>query len=618
MGAFGNQLIQSCCLAESSRNAYAVQLHRLASFRNWPHQGKLSAWSFTSAGFFHTGHGDEVKCFSCGLTLGRWAAGSHPLTAHCELSGGLCDFVSSQRRSGDVPLGTAAQLLGRPAAAQTATPAVGSCSAAAVRSAADDNGSLEVAAGSQLTDCLASCYASMPLPPPVTLERLLKEPRPAEGGCSHRSLSVEPGRQQQLLLPQEEAEKYELYRLQTFLNVWAHSTIVTPRELAASGFHYTGPGDRVQCAFCQGLLRNWEHGDRAAEQHAQHFTYCRFVQGHDVGNVPIPFSALEPKFTNEQDVAEGLGISRAVPKQPDLAVESRRLATFITWPSTHPLMPEVLAKAGFFYLGNDDAVKCFYCHGTVKEWPRGSDPWVEHAKRFSSCPFVEQVKGRDFALLHNASGSASNPSSQMTSFAVDPREIRARMDSPKVRILLQMDYPLDLLREVVQKRLAAVNDDHETSEELLADVFVVHDAKQQTAAPRIMPGQLPPAGLPVVLAASKAAASAAVGSTDLPWPLPAVAASAILAEGRLSPDMQLQPSLTALLDPPTGPATILHPEEENRQLKTQLTCKICMDSLVGIVFLPCGHFVCCPACAPALTTCPICRVSIRGTVRTLL
>lgn len=58
--------------------------------------------------------------------------------------------------------------------------------------------------------------------------------------------------------------------------------------------------------------------------------------------------------------------------------------------------------------------------------------------------------------------------------------------------------------------------------------------------------------------------------------------------------------------------------EENRTLKDQRTCKVCMDGEVNIVFLPCGHLVCCVNCAPALRNCAVCRSLIRGTVRTYL
>lgn len=34
-------------------------------------------------------------------------------------------------------------------------------------------------------------------------------------------------------------------------------------------------------------------------------------------------------------------------------------------------------------------------------------------------------------------------------------------------------------------------------------------------------------------------------------------------------------------------------ENENRRLKEERTCKICMDNEIGVVFLPCGHLICC-------------------------
>lgn len=59
-------------------------------------------------------------------------------------------------------------------------------------------------------------------------------------------------------------------------------------------------------------------------------------------------------------------------------------------------------------------------------------------------------------------------------------------------------------------------------------------------------------------------------------------------------------------------------EEENRLLKEARLCKICMDSEVGIVFLPCGHLASCVNCAPNLQDCPVCRSAIKAIVRTFL
>jgi len=58
--------------------------------------------------------------------------------------------------------------------------------------------------------------------------------------------------------------------------------------------------------------------------------------------------------------------------------------------------------------------------------------------------------------------------------------------------------------------------------------------------------------------------------------------------------------------------------DENRQLRDARTCRVCMDACVSVVFLPCGHLVCCERCTPALRNCAVCRALIRGTVRVFL
>ncbi|XP_033742582.1 baculoviral IAP repeat-containing protein 7-A-like isoform X3 [Pecten maximus] len=58
--------------------------------------------------------------------------------------------------------------------------------------------------------------------------------------------------------------------------------------------------------------------------------------------------------------------------------------------------------------------------------------------------------------------------------------------------------------------------------------------------------------------------------------------------------------------------------EENRELREQKTCKVCLDEEASIVFLPCGHLVTCPMCASALQKCPVCRTYIRGTVKAIV
>ena len=50
----------------------------------------------------------------------------------------------------------------------------------------------------------------------------------------------------------------------------------------------------------------------------------------------------------------------------------------------------------------------------------------------------------------------------------------------------------------------------------------------------------------------------------------------------------------------------------------QKLCKICMDQQISMVFLPCGHLICCDQCAQTLKVCPMCRKQIEGTVKTYM
>ena len=91
--------------------------------------------------------------------------------------------------------------------------------------------------------------------------------------------------------------RYEEVRLMTYTR-WPNHAAVSPKDFARAGFFYISSNDRVQCAFCENVLRNWEAGDNPTFEHRCHFPRCRFVLGQDVGNVPIPqFSRSQTKST---------------------------------------------------------------------------------------------------------------------------------------------------------------------------------------------------------------------------------------------------------------------------------------------------------------------------------
>lgn len=59
-----------------------------------------------------------------------------------------------------------------------------------------------------------------------------------------------------------------------------------------------------------------------------------------------------------------------------------------------------LAEAGFFYTGKEDETICYYCGGGLKDWQEEDQPWEQHARWFSKCPFVIVNMGQDFVNKH--------------------------------------------------------------------------------------------------------------------------------------------------------------------------------------------------------------------------
>ena len=72
-------------------------------------------------------------------------------------------------------------------------------------------------------------------------------------------------------------------------------------------------------------------------------------------------------------------------------LEKNRLGTFNgRWPPNSCMRPQELAKAGFYYVGVADVVRCIFCQISLKAWEPGDVPMEEHRKHSPSCPFVLQ------------------------------------------------------------------------------------------------------------------------------------------------------------------------------------------------------------------------------------
>ncbi|KAJ8303810.1 hypothetical protein KUTeg_018638 [Tegillarca granosa] len=84
--------------------ALKSEFQRLATFATFPDLPKEGFFlKCARAGWFYSGNGDRLTCYSCCLTLGNWTANDDPMELHQEHSP-LCDFICQRNNNGNIPI----------------------------------------------------------------------------------------------------------------------------------------------------------------------------------------------------------------------------------------------------------------------------------------------------------------------------------------------------------------------------------------------------------------------------------------------------------------------------------------------------------------------------------
>ena len=68
--------------------------------------------------------------------------------------------------------------------------------------------------------------------------------------------------------------------------------------------------------------------------------------------------------------------------------EWNRLQSYVNWPVTAEAYPSSLSRAGFYYTGDADIVRCFCCAVRLGHWLRTDLPLQEHTRHSPACRFV--------------------------------------------------------------------------------------------------------------------------------------------------------------------------------------------------------------------------------------
>ncbi|XP_022161640.1 baculoviral IAP repeat-containing protein 7-B-like isoform X3 [Myzus persicae] len=487
--------------------------------------------------------------------------------------------------------------------------------------------------------------------------------------------------------------KNESNRLSTFAG-WPVSFIISPKSLAAAGFYYTKQTDKVKCAFCNICICHWEFGDNAVDEHKRHNPDCSFILSQDCGNIPIIEGIqLRGEFvenhkeTGEPIDIQGLGVrAHRVAFHLKYNSFSARLSSFRGW-NNESQKPEDLATAGFFFTGSNDEVRCYYCDGGLQNWEVADNSWVEHAKWFPNCGFLNLVKGEKFldgslverfnALLsrprpddstegqvvsiHQTDNiSPYNMSSSTRSNETTDRQISDLMLLPPALMALELGLQPSQIRQAIRSNLQDIGTPFRSMDSFMQQVLnqdqnsFFSDGDTLTLE-QILQREGPVDRTGVTQHLSNALLSEEssesnesdedsnfVLQSDLEDELISepqdqnitnsqnesdtldINESAFIADNvhsSQSNDTKTKEEVNLPSDESgSGSIKLSHSdlEEENRRLKEARLCKICLDQELGVVMLPCAHLVACITCASSLPDCPLCRQTIKATVRTFL
>ncbi|NWW04492.1 BIR protein, partial [Oreocharis arfaki] len=583
----------------------SCELYRMSTFSTFPMNTPVSERSLARAGFYYTGVQDKVKCFSCGLTLDNWQPGDNAIEKHKQLYPS-CSFVQSMLSVNS--LGLSSHSAFSPSVASSLSPSLHS---------------IALSPSLEQVGYFSGSFSSFPQDPVTT--RAVEDLSFLRPKLHNPSMRTEDA------------------RLRTF-HSWP-LTFLSPTNLAKAGLYYLGTADKVACFTCGGQLCNWEPKDNAVSEHRRHYPNCPFVEN----------------LIRDQQSFNVSNVS--------MQTHEARVKTFINWPTRIPVQPEQLADAGFYYVGRNDDVKCFCCDGGLRCWESGDDPWIEHAKWFPRCEYLLRVKGREFVsqiqarfphLLEQLLSTSDPPVDEN----LDPPIIRFEpgeshsedaimMNTPVVKAALEMGFSRRLIKQTVQSKILATGENYKTVNDLVSDLLTAEDEKIEEEKEK----QLEEVASDDLSLIRKNRMALFQRLTCVLPILGSLLSAKVITE--IEHDVIKQKTQTALqarelidtvlvkgneaasifrsclrdCDPvlykdlfvektikyvPTEDVSGLPMEEQLRRLQEERTCKVCMDREVSIVFIPCGHLVVCKECAPSLRKCPICRGTIKGTVRTFL
>lgn len=237
------------------------------------------------------------------------------------------------------------------------------------------------------------------------------------------------------------------------------------------------------------------------------------------------------------------------------------IETGVDWNSAIQVIERRLIETGVNYENADDLINAVL----TLEQNSGTNNILQHPDYeadYIAAIALEENQGNDFILRDT---TLSPPSDTYTSnHQVDTELLCADMQQPIVLAVLDTGVDRNIVEIVIERRLRETGDNFHNVQELM-DAVLTFESN--------------------------------TGSSNIPQSI-----------SRLRVPLDTSPGNVSFRTQATKLA------EENRQLRQQKDCKICFNSEMGVVFLPCGHLCCCQTCASGVPHCPVCRANINSRV----
>lgn len=351
--------------------------------------------------------------------------------------------------------------------------------------------------------------------------------------------------------------------------------------------------------------------------------FIEIIKGRIVKEKDIPDYGGEDTVRSRQATDLNQDQIKRVPNESmrDLNIEENRLATFHRWSNT-VVNKEKLALLGFYFIGPEDTVKCYFCKVEIGRWELGDSAYVEHKRWSPNCPLLKHYP------TNNVPRNVDLLNAEIPNTGYDlcgNQQIEYRPDA-------YAEGGRDEVSTLVQHGDFALESER------------LKSFKNWPKSMRQKPEELSDAGFFYIGKGDAVKCYSCGGGLkdweedDQPWEQHAMwyencrYLNLIKGENYIKA-VQAKLSGTSTSEATTANTNVVQQKQQENNIEVSESnestkkiyeeepkeesklCKICFANEFNTVFFPCGHIIACAKCASSVSSCPLCRKHITDVKR---